>query len=294
MKTWTDLPQSDTGEIPLWRKCSERLYRLAVRAHQKTSATPTTVPGARVLSVGNLEVGGTGKTPCVLWWAAKLQLHGRTAVVTRPYGGDLEGAASDEIALFQERLPSGVELEYATRKLDAALRAAARGAEFIVVDDGFSHRILARDLDLVLVDARRPFANGHVIPAGRLREPPDSISRAGAVVMTRADRADSTKLERSKEEIRRAGFVGPILMAGHRYAGLKHLGNAVPDEGRRFLCLSALGRPGELGEAARCAGLDVAGEVSYPDHHRFSDEEWTHVTAICTLPRTVCWTTSGP
>jgi tetraacyldisaccharide 4'-kinase len=182
--------------------------------------------------------------------------------------------ASDEIAEFAECLPEEVGLEYAARKVDAALRAAEAGAEFIVIDDGFSHRSLARDIDLVLLDAREPLGNGHLLPAGALRERPSALARADAVVLSRADRASASEREEARRLVRSLGFSGPILEARHRTVGVREDGEVRPVGERRVFCASGLGRPQELAEAARLAGLEVVGERSFGDHHRFRETEW--------------------
>jgi tetraacyldisaccharide 4'-kinase len=266
-------PQSDATPISPWRRLGERLYGFGLDLKQRRDQRSEKLPAA-VLSIGNLEAGGTGKTPCVLWWARRLAEMGRTAVVCRPYGPPAEGGASDEIAELGERLPPGVLLEHDRKKLVAARRAATRGAEFIVVDDGFSHRALARDVDLVLLDARRPLGNGRLLPAGPLRERPTALARADAVVLSRADRATEAQLGHTRKLLGTLGFTGPVLTARHRCAGLLEAGELRPPAGERVFCASGLGRAGELVEAATDAGLEVAGERSFGDHHRFAPRQW--------------------
>ena len=255
-------------------RVGEWAYRAALAAAQRL-ARPERIPGAAVVSIGNLEVGGAGKTPCALWWARALAREAiAAAVVCRPWGPPAAGHAGDEAALLAERLPAGVRLYAGRRKRAAAQRAARDGARVVVVDDGFSHRALARDLDLVLLDARAPFGNGRCLPAGPLREPPEALARADAVVLTRADRAGLEGRRRARGQVRAAGFRGPLLHACHRVVGVRDGAALAAPAGQAVYCVSGLARGGELAEAAALAGLQVQGGRSYPDHHAFSAAEW--------------------
>jgi len=152
---------------------------------------------ARVLSVGNLTVGGTGKTPAALWLAERLAARGRrVGIVARGYrkrrpgpvvvGVDGRALVSaedggDEAVMLARRFAGPVVT--GERRHEAASLACARFAlDTIVLDDGFQHHRLRRDLDIVVVDAVRPFGNGQLLPAGHLREPPGALGRAGLLV----------------------------------------------------------------------------------------------------------------
>jgi tetraacyldisaccharide 4'-kinase len=140
---------------------------------------------APVVSIGNLVVGGTGKTPCTLWAAGALHARGvRVALVARPGGGAVPGAEGDEIALLRAGAPFARVFAARDKSQGAAQAAHALRAESgpcaVVVDDGFSHARLVRDLDVVLLDAARPIGNGHLLPRGPLREPPTARCAARA------------------------------------------------------------------------------------------------------------------
>ncbi|HKA24286.1 MAG TPA: tetraacyldisaccharide 4'-kinase [Candidatus Eisenbacteria bacterium] len=258
----------------------EWLYRAGAKLAERVRHRPVVLRGTRVVSVGNLEVGGGGKTPCVLWWADALARRGvASAVVARPWGPKTPSGVTDEVALLQERLPHGVSLHTSPNKSEAARRASAAGAQVVVVDDGFSHRRLARDLDLLLLDARHPFGNGHCLPAGPLREPPEACRRADAVVLTRADRADLEERHKTREWLHAAGYEGPVLLARHRVLGVREAGEVRPASGLAVYCVSGIGRPGELAQAAGAAGLCVRGAREFPDHHAFTSAEWKEVAA---------------
>jgi len=231
---------------------------------------PTVRAGARVISIGNLVVGGTGKTPCTLWAARVLNERGRkVAIVARPVGGAVPGAEGDEIALLRQGAPFAT-VHATTSKSEGALAAARGGAGVVLVDDGFSHARLERDLDVVLLDAARPIGNGHLLPRGPLREPPTALARAGLVIATRADRVDAEKLEKTLEALAklapRATFAATALVPTGLTQGAK--------DGKDVVCLSGLARAGELAWSARALGLNVVHDLCYPDHHRFGASEW--------------------
>jgi tetraacyldisaccharide 4'-kinase len=256
------------------RAGGEALYRIGLALGRGVGRSPRRVPAA-VLSVGNLEVGGAGKTPCTLWWASAFAEHSvPVAVVCRPWGPAAGAHASDEVALYRERLPAVVRLYAGPKKAVEAEHAARHGAAVVIVDDGFSHRALARDLDLLLLDARRPFGNGRCLPAGPLREPPEAVARAGLVVLTRADRATAEERARARELVYATGYAGPVLAARHRPVAIEEDRRRLPFAGQRVYCVSGIARPGELAAAAANAGLEVAGARDFPDHHAFRDEEW--------------------
>ena len=171
-----------------------------------------------VVSVGNLAVGGTGKTPCAAWVARRLGERGRrVVVVARPVGGPVPGAEGDEIALLRALAPPARVV--AGRDKAATVAAWGRrladegGPAAIVVDDAFSHAPLLRDLDLVLLDAARPLGNGHLLPYGPLREPPTALARADVLVLTRADRLDEAALAKTEQALQVLAPGVPIARA---------------------------------------------------------------------------------
>jgi tetraacyldisaccharide 4'-kinase len=139
-----------------------------------------------VVSIGNLTVGGTGKTPAVAWLCALAKAHGkRPGVLARGYGRAPGARLNDEGELLQRRMPWLLQ-EQDPDRVAAGARLVGKGADFVVLDDGFQHRRLHRDLDVVCVDATLPFGNGLCLPAGDLREFRSGLRRAGMVLLTRA------------------------------------------------------------------------------------------------------------
>ena len=180
------------------------LYSLIVRAkawcYARGIFRKRKLPGT-VISVGNLTVGGTGKTPMVLAIAERLAQEGKhAAILTRGYRGTADAGASgvpqsDEVALLRERLAGKVQLGVGADRYKSGMVLAKHGIDWFVLDDGFQHLKLSRDADVVLVDATDPFGGGMVLPAGRLREPLSALRRADIVVITRSVQAPSPAIE---------------------------------------------------------------------------------------------------
>jgi len=174
-------------------------------------------PPCPIISVGNLTTGGTGKTPVVQWLARALQKEGwRVGVAARGYGGTASKAGalvSDGKTTFLSANQAGDEAILHARYLEKAVVAIARdrhraveiclqdGAQIVVLDDGFQFWSLPRAFDLVLLDAKSPFGNGHLLPRGRLREEIAALSRADAILLTRCDRATPDELQQARAAI---------------------------------------------------------------------------------------------
>src|SRR5579862_7337589 len=165
-----------------------RLYRTGMLHQQRLDGV--------VISVGNLTTGGTGKTPMVLRIAEHLLTEGKSpAILTRGYRGESgpSGATSDEVRLLQARLGPRVRFGVGADRFARGRALAAEGVDWFVLDDGFQHLQLARDVDILLIDATNPFGGGHVLPAGRLREPRSALARADIIVITRSDHAPAVE-----------------------------------------------------------------------------------------------------
>ncbi|MCC6464459.1 MAG: tetraacyldisaccharide 4'-kinase [Planctomycetes bacterium] len=175
-----------------------------------------------VLCLGNLTTGGTGKTPAVAWLARTLQGMGlKPWIVSRGYRAEESG--NDEMKVLSELCPGVPHIQDPDRVL-AAEKAVLDGADVIVLDDGFSHLRLRRDLDILLFDALNPFGFGRMLPRGLLREPLRSLRRARAAIFTRADVATPDRLRDLEDTIRCLGFVGPVAHAAHAPVALVPLG----------------------------------------------------------------------
>jgi tetraacyldisaccharide 4'-kinase len=224
---------------------------------------------ARVVSIGNLTAGGTGKTTLTLHLAALAAARGlRSAVVVRDYRPGPDGLG-DEHRMFRAAL--GDETVFGgTSKRKAARRAAAAGAQVILVDDGFSHWGLARDLDLVLLDAADPWGGGALLPAGRLREPRRALQRADALILTRVPAGEDPS--RQLADLARWA-PGALRAAGrHEVRGVRRLSGG-PVTGGRVRVVTATGHPQAVNASAAEAGLEVTGHAHFRDHHWFHRDE---------------------
>jgi tetraacyldisaccharide 4'-kinase len=234
-----------------------------------------------VISVGNITLGGTGKTPMVLWIAERLAREGkRAAILTRGYRGrqsaDSQGLPqSDEVAMLRERLGGHVQLGVGSDRRKSGEALASHGVEWFVLDDGFQYLRLVRDADIVLVDLTNPFGRGMVLPAGHLREPVSSIRRADIVVITRSVQPPSLALE----SLIRRHTECPIFYAGAKLDSVlrfPRLDVALPRqdfEQARFLAFCGIGNAGAFFEDLRGWGFQIVAERSFPDHHVYNSRE---------------------
>jgi tetraacyldisaccharide 4'-kinase len=248
------------------------LYGLAWEARRRGYASgllrPRRVP-APVVSVGNLTVGGTGKTTLTLHLARAARAAGRNvAIVCRRYRQG-PGGRSDEEILFRQAMGEGVFA--GSHKLRLAQAAARAGHDLILVDDGFSHWPLRRDLDLVLLDATDLWGGGALLPQGRLREPRRALQRAQWLILTRVP--PGTVDAAQVAETMKYAPAARIAAGRHRVAGLRRLDGAAVVPTGRVRVVTGTGNPGAVRDSAREAGLTVLDLAVYPDHHWFTTEE---------------------
>jgi len=258
------------------------LYRAGWRRQRR-------LPGM-VLSVGNLTVGGTGKTPMVIWLADQLARAGEpVGVLTRGYrsvliapadGSGTPRPVSDETLVLESHLGDRVRIGIGADRYRTGCALAAEGVRWFVLDDGFQHLALARDADLVLVDASDPFGGGVLLPAGRLREPPTALARADLIVITRSEGAP--ELEARLRRYSRA----PIFYARTRLAGLLRLQPepaqpaTADDERRAFVAFCATGNPAAFFADLERWKFRTVGRVSFPDHFRFGPRQVRELEAF--------------
>jgi tetraacyldisaccharide 4'-kinase len=222
--------------------------------------------GVPVISVGNVGVGGAGKTPFAAWLVARLQTWGRTpGIALRGYGGD-------EVILHRELNP-GVRVATAARRVEAARELAAAGCDVVVLDDAFQHRRLARDLDIVLIAVETWDPHPRLLPRGPWREGVEALGRADVVVLTRksASAARAGEVAREVAAAAPGKAVAVCHLAADRLVGL-HGGDMVRLQslaGREVLAVAGLGMPRPFFDTLRQAGA-VVDEDAYPDHHPFS------------------------
>jgi tetraacyldisaccharide 4'-kinase len=259
---------------------------------------------ARVISVGNITTGGTGKTPLVEWVCRairdmKVSDHEtKVCVLTRGYGRENSSAqvvVSDGVNVLASERQAGDEAFLLARDLIGAAAvisnadrvAAGRwaethlGTEVFVLDDGFQHRRLSRDLDVVVIDSTNPWGGGRLLPLGRLREPLTSLSRANCVVITRAEQVDN--LESIRQTIRRVATDVPVFVSRMVTSAARWLDNRDHEAViRRSKCVAAfcgIGNPESFFEHLRRDGYELLLTRRFPDHHNYRQTEINQLIA---------------
>jgi tetraacyldisaccharide 4'-kinase len=235
--------------------------------------TRATVP---VISVGNLTTGGTGKTPCVEYVADLLRDEGHmVAILSRGYGA--AAGPNDEALVLEQNLPDVPHLQGPDRVALAQTAVEELESEALVLDDGFQHRRLARDLDLVLIDATDPWGTGHLLPRGLMREPAFSLSRAHAVLLTRCDQAHADTITELHQTINRLAPGRPVAETTHGPVELINAGGETKPltdlQARPVAAFCGLGNPDAFRRSLESLGASIAGFRDYPDHHPYSRED---------------------
>ncbi len=240
-----------------------------------------------VVSIGNLTMGGTGKTPLVEHVARLLQTSGwQPAVVSRGYGGQSKARvnlvsngqeillpaemAGDEPRLLADKLPGVPVLTGPVRKLPMQ-KAVEMGADAVILDDGFQHLSVARDINMVLFNTNFLAGNSRVFPGGHLREPVAALHRATAFVMTNVQ-ANNQERAKGFKALLEERFPGKdVFFSGYTLVGLVHAktGEIVQPEtlqGKRFLGLCGIARPEAFASSLTAAGIKVAHTLNFRDH----------------------------
>lgn len=255
--------------------------------------------GVPVISIGNLTVGGNTKTPFTLFLATRLQARGlRVAIVSRGYSGARNSASAtlvsdrgevildpalsgDEPAMMARRFTGPIAV--ARRRIGAIELLRSRGPlDVIILDDGFQHARLRRDLDLVLISRERGLGNGWMLPAGPMREPLSALRRAAAVVIVSADA--SLKSALSAAQLARINQ-GRVFTAALRPQSLISVANGNWCEsspsltGRRVLAVSGLADPAAFHAMLRELEADLVGVLDFPDHHPYTAADWQEIAS---------------
>jgi tetraacyldisaccharide 4'-kinase len=230
-----------------------------------------------VISVGNITLGGTGKTPMVEWLARWFVSRGvRVAIVSRGYGAK-HGQKNDEALELERSLPSVPHEQNPDRVAGARAAVERHASELIVLDDGFQHRRLARDLDMVLLDATEPFGFEHVFPRGLLREPLDALQRADVVCLTRADLLDKAGREAIRQRVAALAPQAAWCEAAHVPMGLRNTGgHAEPLSalgGRRIAAFCGVGNPAAFRRSLEGLGAEVVFWRAFPDHRAYTTSD---------------------
>ena len=249
-----------------------------------------------IISVGNMTMGGTGKTPMVAWLADWFRRRdARVALISRGYGAKT-GSCNDEALELQQRLPDVPHAQSANRVEAAQLAIEQWQCELIILDDAFQHRRIARDLDIVLLDALEPFGFGRVFPRGTLREPLDGLSRADIVALSRADLVTNDQRAAIRQRASRLAPAATWVELAHDPVRLQSASNrsAAIDSlaGKRVAAFCGIGNPAGFRRTLQQCDFHVVDFREFPDHHAYTHSDaqslgaWAHAlpadAVICT------------
>jgi tetraacyldisaccharide 4'-kinase len=256
---------------------NRELYRLGIL---KSHILPRPV-----ISVGNLTAGGGGKTPLVMWLAESLVGQGlRPAILSRGYGRKGDGVSvvdpdspwdisGDEPSMMARRLKDVPVVVSVSRYLAGMKLLQSENVDLFILDDGYQHYALNRDMDVVTIDNRRRFGNGWLLPAGILREPVKRLRDADFVVVTKSKGVDPAF------EKRLTGlYKGPLLWADYIPVGLSHVRNLLPDTDGTDICgpclaFCGIADPESFRATLHHLGLETEELIIFPDHHPYSEAD---------------------
>ncbi|MDA3963863.1 MAG: tetraacyldisaccharide 4'-kinase [Planctomycetota bacterium] len=233
--------------------------------------------GVPVVSIGNISLGGTGKTPLVALVCAELAALGhQPQVLSRGYKGD--GQGNDEAAMLDWPVVCDPQ------RIRGAKRARAAGASCLVLDDGFQHRQIHRNLDIVAIDATRPWGRsdgrrGRTVPLGLLREHPSALSRANLLVLTRCDQVSEQRRDKLLSLLAKLGTGGtPVVCCAHAPSALCHLNGekaGTPEDlaGQSVVAACGIGNPNAFTRTLRDLGAEIVAEHHFADHHHFTSAQ---------------------
>lgn len=255
-------------------------YSLAVRARNLAfelgwmKVLRAQVP---VVSLGNLTTGGTGKTPFAAFIARWYRERGiRVCFLSRGYGA-APGAANDEALVLELLCPDVPHLQSADRVQSAQIACEELESQLLILDDGFQHRRLARDLDIVLIDALNPWGHGFLLPRGLLREPLSGLRRADLVVVTRIDQASAEQVEaicRRVAALRRSSDIVCVAFPPARLVNAAGVTERLESlHGQSVAAFCGIGNPKAFESSLLQAGMQVAAFRAFPDHHPYSRQD---------------------
>jgi tetraacyldisaccharide 4'-kinase len=244
-----------------------------------TDRTQQTVP---VISIGNITAGGTGKTPMAIWLCDYLQNKGvKCAIVTRGYKST--GGENDEPAMLTKNCP-GAGIVVNPDRLAGAIEAIKKHrAQVLVMDDGFQHRRLHRDIDLVTIDATRPFGFGKLLPAGLLREPVTSLKRANAAIITKSNLISENDLSVLADTLKRINPNMAVAQAIHSPLYAVCAGDKkIPLEqlrGKTVFAFCGIANPDAFFATLEKTGAKIIGTRIYNDHHNYTETDLREIAA---------------
>ncbi|KKL81402.1 hypothetical protein LCGC14_1995120 [marine sediment metagenome] len=264
----------------------ELIYYLGYRINTAHDLSNLRKLQAKVISVGNITTGGTGKTPLTIALASEALKRGflKPCVLTRGYGGKMRGPfvvssemyvedVGDEPMLMAEHLP-GIPVIKGADRYESGIFAYENlrdKPDLFILDDGFQHRRLHRDLDIVLINSRDPFHNRKLLPMGRLREPLSQLARADVLVFTKCEEMEMPAA--LHDDVRSFNGSAPIYLSRHRVSFIRNsCHDDLPAEllaGEKVFAFSGIGEPAAFVDTLERSGAEVVGQKVFRDHHRF-------------------------
>ncbi len=285
------------------------LYEFGVRCKlflYKTGVLKSTKLNSIVISIGNITVGGTGKTPTAQKIATMIKNMGYRVVILnrgyRSHWGKEIGVVSDGKKIYMTAYEAGDEAYLMAKTLPGipvviGKNRAVTGqyavnelkAEVIILDDGYQHWQLCRDLDIVLVDTLSMFGNGCVLPRGVLREPLDNLNRAGMFLLTKTDQSSQLSKENLRDKIDKYNKNAPVIESIHHpnnfveiadwYKGINENVKDLSElQGKKVMVFSAIGNPSSFEQTLASCGLDILEAIRYPDHHDYGMLEMQYIS----------------
>ncbi|MBI9077644.1 MAG: tetraacyldisaccharide 4'-kinase [Desulfatibacillum sp.] len=295
-------PGENHGLLGLFLNLASRLYSLVMRLRfylYSIGILQTGRVSCKVISVGNITVGGTGKTPMVIHLASLLSQWGvPVAIASRGYGGSRQkqggvvsdgerillspAEAGDEPWLMAAKLPGVPVVVGGNRVRSGNLCVEKFNTRVLILDDAFSHLAIARDLNLLLVDSKAPFGNGRLIPGGVLREPADYANRADAIIKTRANRGNGSDTLPEGQPIfscnHQTGDLVehcPVAKSGDLSLVARHPVSML--KGKKILAFSGIADNPGFFDSLKKLGAEIGESLSYPDHHTYTPEDRTNI-----------------
>ena len=295
VKMKENLERNVLGRGVLWG--ASKLYGVGVwlnRTAYEKKWKRTERVNSRVVCIGNITAGGTGKTTAVLLAATTLAKEGiRVAIVSRGYkrqqkiegplvlfdNPDVDWRSAGDEPFMMSRILSQykVPVVIAPNRAAAATEALRRfKSQIVLLDDGLQHHRLHRDANIILVDAKNPFGNGHLLPYGILREPVSALQRASLVVLTHCDQVSEREREEIKDQIRTCNDRVEIVESCHEpeyYFDISKTKKIdLTDIKGPVVCVSALGHPATFENSLTKLGLTLKQKWRFPDHHYYTEE----------------------
>lgn len=247
--------------------------------------------GRPVVSVGNITVGGVGKTPLVIAIAQMCKKYSlKPVILTRGYMGmGHHPAQSDEAVMLREVLADVPVLAGADRIKNAEDFLKNNAVDVFILDDGFQHRRLARDMDIVAMDATNPWGNGCLLPRGILREPLTALRRADWLVLTKTD-FNEANVGKIRHRLAALGCRQPVVQAVHRPVELVDLNSRArwkPDaiRGKGICCFSSLGSPETFAQTLVRLGAEIQKAFNFTDHHVYNKKDIQQILEYCRTNR---------